>query len=206
MKIVQPLNGREVLYPDKECQSRLVSIGGKNLFGWPNFRLVWGWSRLEPFYSRRTGNYDRRPRYFNQKNRWIIEAWHPPSMSREAWERETRGFEDGRPVNYLGPYPSQGDYEYLAHIEKADGGFLQVTPRMCEVILDMTKRSRGVSRYDRRDFLLGVEEKKHRDFDSDADAAINDAGRPFGGNYFVPVTGPSPDHWPKDKSLRFNPS
>lgn len=206
MKIVQPRNGREIAVADPDCQKRLTFFGGKNIYGQPNFRIVWGWSRLELLYSRRTGNYDRRPRYWDQKNRWILEAWHPPIMSREAWDRETRGFYNGEMVDFLGPYPSQGDYESLAYLENAKGEFLQATPRQCEIILDMVKRSRDVSMYDRRDFLLGVEKKKEKDFDAEADAAIEDAGRPFGDNYFVPVTGASPDHWPKNKALRFNPS
>jgi hypothetical protein len=72
--------------------------------------------------------------------------------------------------------------------------------------MDLVVLSRKASNADKRNFLLDNEDKKEQAFDSEMDAAIEDAGRPFGGSYFVPMHGKSPDHWPKNPKHRFQPS
>ena len=227
MTVTQPWAGREICYPDPSIQARLTQVGGWNPHGEPNFRLVWGWTEKDLVWSRKAGTYDRRPKHFRQKNRWVVEAWHPAYMSPESWEREGTDWLDGHKVSLLGPFPSRGSYEYLWSAEtphaagcevpdvlpggdgecKCGGGKYQaLTPRLVEVLLDMVKLSKALIASKRRDFYLEQEAKKERDFDATAEDAINDAGRPFGGSYFVPMHGPSPDHWPKNKQLRFNPS
>jgi hypothetical protein len=224
--IYQPASGREILEPPVDVQKRLRDVGGLNLHGDPNYRLIWGWSRKDLIWSKRLGTYDRRPRYFLKKNRWSVEMWHPAQMSPETWERHSHQWLDGQRVALLGPYPTRGDYEILWTFETphadscqvpdvlfgGDGAcscggsrYLGLTPPVVEILLDMVKQSRGLLAAQRRNWYMDQFEKKDKAYESLVSDAVEDAGRPFGGNYFVPKVGPSPDHWPRDKKLRFVP-
>jgi hypothetical protein len=126
-----------------QIQEILTRAGGVNWYGEPNFRAVWGYSRMgwiggkwidrdangnvirECFQLRRV------PKYLPQMwNRWIIESYRPPEFygSRWLWNLQTRAQEkdeNGRPnpagliLPALGDYPSRGDYEHSHTVEKA---------------------------------------------------------------------------------------
>jgi hypothetical protein len=222
--ITQLASARVSLDPPKELNRLLEKIGGENIYRQPRYRIVWGGTRLAHFYSRKDRWYEKRPKYFASLNRWCVEMWEPPSMGPSQWERLAYEEIDGVLVNCLGPYPSMGEYELLypiatPHAEGCErprpikggdgececGGskYLALTQEVIQKITDIVKLTREVTALERKHALLEREEKKEKDWDKMATDAIADAGRPFGGSYFVPVTGQSPDHWPKDKRLRF---
>jgi hypothetical protein len=135
---------RETYEAPAGMQRLLELAGGRNRFGDPFYRLVWGWNRLEWIGGRITDLDDagktirevielrQEPRYqsvlFNP-NRWYIERWYPPEWygSRRSWEVKTIEIEDGRSIPALGPYPERGDYEHFYTVEGPDGGFRQLT-------------------------------------------------------------------------------
>jgi hypothetical protein len=138
---------------------RLARAGGRNIFGEPNFRAVWGWNRLGWIGGRwtdrdpATGSVLREtiamrlaPKYF-PLNRWHIERWCAPETygSPEQWARNTLEIEDGRNVPALGPYPSRGEYEHVFTLEDPRGNFLQLTPTIAERLASMIERSRALS-------------------------------------------------------------
>ncbi len=108
----------------------LARAGGTNRFGEPNFRAVWGWSRLAWIGGRfedrdAAGNLIREsielrfePKYF-QRNRWHIERWCAPEIygSPEDWARATLEIEGAQSIAALGPYPSRGEYEHAFTLE-----------------------------------------------------------------------------------------
>lgn len=108
---------------------RLATIaGGLNRFGKPNYRWVWGWSRLDLIggeFIDRTPEGKVWSRFVGMRwvpkyapySRWHLEKWVPPEVygSPRMWALTTREtvFGGTTPVSVasLGPYPQFGDYE-----------------------------------------------------------------------------------------------
>src|ERR1700720_1701951 len=95
----------------------LALAGGMNRFGEPNYRAVWGWSRLdwiggkgedrdEPGGLVREGGGLGCETKYTPHNRWHIERWLPPESygSPDQWHAETIEIENGRSIAALGPY------------------------------------------------------------------------------------------------------
>lgn len=223
-RFTQRANARQSMPSPWRFNKLLRNDGGENIYRQPIFRVVWGSDRLELLYSMRTRSYQEKVKYFRQPNRWVVEMWQQCLMSRDEWDKSATEWLDGRAVNMLGPYPHQGDYEILFPIETQHGAdcdvpilvkggdgecicgggkYLGLTEFICGQVVNIVKATRAVSVGDRRNALLERESKKEDDWDKAATDAINDAGRPFGGSYFVPVSGPTPDHWPRNPELRF---
>jgi len=165
---------RETHEPSAAVAQRLALAGGRNIFGEPNFRAVWGWNRLGWIGGRWTdhdanGSVLREtiglrlaPKYFPH-NRWHIERWCTPETfgSTEQWARHTLEIEDGRNIPALGPYPSRGEYEHVFTLEyfpraasprahglrdgDSPGEFVQLTPTIAERLARMIERSRALS-------------------------------------------------------------
>ena len=133
-------------YEAPQCLQRLLELaGGRNIFGEPMYRFVWGWNRLEwvggrwEDFDSNTGAKVREvielrysPKYQSalfDPNRWYVERWYPPSWygTRSEWASKTIEMEDGQLVPALGPYPSRGDYEHFYTMEGPDGSFRQLT-------------------------------------------------------------------------------
>lgn len=134
---------------------RLELAGGRNPFGEPNYRAVWGWNRLAwiggKFEDRdETGALLRErielreePKY-PAVNRWHIERWMPPETygSPRAWYAQTVERENGVSIPALGPYPHRGDYEHCFTLETPSGEFVQLTPTVAEHIARAIEYSR----------------------------------------------------------------
>ena len=134
---------------------RLELAGGRNPFGEPNYRAVWGWNRLAwiggKFEDRdETGALLRErielreePKY-PAVNCWHIERWMPPETygSPRAWYAQTVERENGVSIPALGPYPHRGDYEHCFTLETPSGEFVQLTPTVAEHIARAIEYSR----------------------------------------------------------------
>src|SRR5215469_12757063 len=97
----------------------LALAGGCNPFGEPNYRAVWGWSRLDwiggKWEDRDPANGSlvrevvevrREPKY-TPLDRWHIERWMPAESygSPAEWYAQTLEIANGRNIPALGPYP-----------------------------------------------------------------------------------------------------
>jgi hypothetical protein len=167
-------------------QDRIARSGGTNRYGEPNFRVVWGGSRLTWIGGRwcdrdASGTLLREriemrhaPKYA-QENRWHIERWAPPESygSPENWFATTVEVEDGVRVPALGPYPSQGEYEHCFTLESADGEFIPLSPAACDWIVRAIEWSRRQPRGVRRGALTALAAKRERDFDRAADEILD---------------------------------
>ncbi|HEV2490932.1 MAG TPA: hypothetical protein VGT03_14090 [Candidatus Acidoferrales bacterium] len=139
---------REVHEASRELQHRIVRAGGVNRFGEPNFRVVWGWSRLTWIGGKwadtdSSGNLLREvvelrevPKYFPH-DRWHIERWMPPEAfgSPAQWYSQTMEREDGILIPALGPYPRRGEYEHCFTLQGLRGEFIPLSPAICEWIV-----------------------------------------------------------------------
>jgi hypothetical protein len=179
---------RETHQAPASIERRVTRVGGSNRYGEPNFRVVWGGSRLTWIGGRWTdrdahGNALREtielrqvPKYA-PLDRWHIERWTPPESygSPDSWYAQTMEVEDGIRVAALGPYPSRGEYEHCFTLESSAGEFIPLTPAACDWIIRAVEWSRGRPRQDRRLAIAARESRRARAFDTVADAILADA-------------------------------
>src|SRR5487761_541217 len=179
-------------------QLRLARAGGFNRCSEANFRVAWGWSRLAWIGGKGTdtdasGNVTREiielrelPKYF-PFDRWHIERWMSPESYGwpELWYSQTIEREDGIVIPALGPYPRRGEYEHCFTLQGARGEFIPLSPNVCEAIVRAVEFARARAAQEHRAALERREEHRAREWESHADAVLDDAGRAFHGVPFV---------------------
>jgi hypothetical protein len=189
---------RETHEAPAAVRERVTRAGGLNRYGEPNFRVVWGGSRLAWIGGRWTdrdahGSVRREvielrqvPKYA-PLDRWHIERWMPPESygSPGQWHARTVETEDGIRIPALGPYPTRGDYEHCYTLESAEGKFLPLTPAACDWIVRAIEWARRQSHSGRRAAIAAREARCERAWDAAAEAILGDAVPAFHGQPFV---------------------
>jgi hypothetical protein len=169
---------RETHQTPSDVADRVWRAGGSNLFGEPNFRVVWGWNRLTWIGGKwilfdSQGNeagarIEERlePKYI-PVDRWHLEKWCPPSLygSPDSWSLTTTETEDGIRYPALGPYPYRGDYEHVHTLQGPNGEFIPITPTAVEYIVRAVSWAKRQPRAESRQSLYQREDrlKKERD-------------------------------------------
>jgi hypothetical protein len=189
---------RETHETPRQIQERVARAGGCNRFDEPNFRVVWGWSRLGWIGGRWT-DYDangnvlraqielrRVPKYIPH-DRWHIERWLPPEAygSPELWYAQTVETEDGISIPALGPFPARGEYEHCFTLKGARGEFLPLTPAACEAIVRAVTWARQLPARAFRRSLDRRELQRENCWNAAADNLLDEASRAFHGVPFV---------------------
>ena len=171
---------RETHEPPSSVARRLALAGGVNRFGEPNYRAVWGWSRLgwvggkwedrnaAGDLLRETIELRYVPKYA-PRNRWHIERWLPPEAygSPREWHAQTLESADGRNIPALGPYPHRGEYEHCFTLEGPPrrpgepGEFLQLTSTVAEYIAHAIEAGR--TRFSASQRRNALQERERRD-------------------------------------------
>src|SRR6266481_7488993 len=163
---------RETYETPADVARELALAGGGNRFGEPNYRAVWGWSRLDwiggKWEDRDEGGkllrevveVRREPKYVPH-DRWHIERWVPAESygSPEQWRAETIEIQNGRNIPALGPYPSRGEYEHCFTLEGPRREFLQLTPTIAEHVARAIEWSRKYPRAKNRNRLYEREQR-----------------------------------------------
>lgn len=189
---------RETHETPRWIEQRVTRAGGLNRFGEPNFRVVWGGSRLAWVGGRWTdrdahGNVVREmtelrrvPKYVPH-DRWHIERWIPPETygSPEAWHEQTIETEAGIAVPALGPYPSRGDYEHCFTLSGSLGEFIPLSPAACDWIIRAVEWARRQPRRVRRTAISARESRRELRFDRAAEEILDDAVPAFHSHPFV---------------------
>ncbi|HEV2448503.1 MAG TPA: hypothetical protein VGS58_21370 [Candidatus Sulfopaludibacter sp.] len=196
---------REQHEPPEAVRRRLEIAGGRNRFGEPNYRAVWGWSRLgwvggrwedrnaAGELLRECVELRRVPKYAPH-DRWHIERWLPPEAygSPRAWYAQTIERVDGPPsiwagVPALGPYPERGEYEHCFTLEGPRGEFVQLTPTAAEYIARAIEAGRHASAAERRQAIEERERRGERHYDNWAWDVLDDGSPAFHGLHCVSV-------------------
>jgi len=178
---------RETHEAPASIQQRLANAGGFNRYGEPNFRVVWGGSRLTWIGGRwvdrdcngnivrETIELRRAPKYIPLE-RWHIERWVPPEFygAPERWYADTVEIEDGIRIPALGPYPSRGEYEHCFTLADANGEFMMLDGEACDWVVRAVEWSRSQSREARRAALGARESRRERNFNRAADEILED--------------------------------
>jgi len=189
---------RESKRAPEDVVERIRRAGGVNLYGRPNFRIVWGWSRLTWIGGRWTdrdahGNIVREavelrrvPKYLPH-DRWHLERWLPPAMygPPEQWYEHTVEIENGLAIPALGPYPREGEYEHCLTLEGPRGEFLPLSASAVEWLVRAIEFSRGIPAGVRRRAALDREAKKDTDYEAWAYDRLDDAVPAFHSQPFV---------------------
>jgi hypothetical protein len=178
---------RETQEAPKDVARELEIAGGRNPFGEPNYRAVWGWSRLDWIGGkwedrdevsgaliREVVELRREPKYLPH-DRWHIERWMPAESygSPSEWHAQTVEIVGGRNVPALGPYPARGDYEHCLTLEGPRGEFVQLTPAAARHIARAIEAGRGASRAKKKEALEERTRREEREYDRFAEAALS---------------------------------
>ena len=177
---------RETHETPSDVARELALAGGRNRFGEPNYRAVWGWSRLdwiggkwedrdaEGKLLREVVEVRIEPKYVPH-DRWHIERWLPPESygSPEQWHAETIEIQNGRSIPALGPYPSRGEYEHCFTLEGPRGEFVQLTPSVARQVARAIEASRSLPHAKRREALENRVRRQEREYDNYADAMLS---------------------------------
>jgi hypothetical protein len=177
---------RETHEPPIDLCERLVHAGGKNRLGEPNFRVVWGGSRLTWVGGRWTdrdahGNVVREsielrrvPKY-SPTDRWHIERWTPPESygSPAQWYERTVEVEDGVSVPALGPYPSRGEYEHCFTLSGVSNEFIPLTAAACDWVVRAIEWARRQPRSASRAAIADREERQEHEWNQRVDEALD---------------------------------
>lgn len=183
---------REVHEVPASVEERVTRAGGLNWFGEPNFRVVWGGSRLTWIGGRWTdwdanGNFVRQcaelrnvPKYL-PTDRWHIERWLPPTAygPPENWWVQTIQAEDGTLIPALGPYPSRGEYEHCFTLQNSRGEFVRLTATACDWIVRAIEWARRQPRAAIRAAVATRESRCELEQDKIVDEVLSDAALAF---------------------------
>ena len=189
---------RETHTPPLALISRISRAGGWNRFSQPNFRVVWGWSRLGWIGGKWTdrdasGNILREsielrrvPKYLPH-DRWHVERWLPPETygTPESWRALTLEREDGILIPALGPYPSRGEYEHCFTLAGLHGEFVSLDVEACDKIVRAVEWARSRPRSARREAVHNREARSDQRWETRADAILDDAVPAFHSQPFV---------------------
>jgi hypothetical protein len=191
---------RETHETPESVARKLELAGGRNRFGEPNYRAVWGWNRLTwiggKFEDRDEHGALLRERIELRKepkypavNRWHIERWVPPEVygSPRTWYAQTNEIAGGQNIPALGPYPSRGEYEHCFTLETPKGEFVQLTPTIAEHIARAIEYSRCAPRAQKRARLYEQQAHEDRAYEDWAFDLLDDSTPAFHEQPFVMV-------------------
>lgn len=164
---------------------------GNNQFGKPLYRVIWSEDRIR--YA--IGGY-RRP-YGEGRNRWMVEKWCGPAIygSRESWEalREPDG------SSSLGPYPNEGDYEWVYTFETPEGEGVPLDPGILELLCRCIEQGKLLTDTQRKLAIDARRTQEEKARDQRFADAFDDSLGPFGGQ---PVAGIPSKRLPDDVVIR----
>jgi hypothetical protein len=175
--------------------ARITAAGGKNCFGEPMFRVVWGFDRIVPFHGfwEDTGRIETRhePKYL-PADRWHLEGWRPPEEygTPESWKKAGEEIRVGATVDTAGPFPSRGEYELVLTFQSEQGEFVPLNATTCEwVVQAITFGRNNFSFHMRRQAILQREARAKKNRIDERQGKMLENLRPFCSNPFVTVPG-----------------
>lgn len=194
--------GREIKSVPREIQAAAARAGGLNFLGEPNYRVVWGWSRLTIIagewddldahgnWLKTVGQYRWEPKNM-PFDRFHLERWFSPETfgSKADWYDYTIEVFEGVEFAALGPYPSRGEYEACYCFEDADGSYQMPTAGMVETVIWAYAYQRLIADLERKKALKDREEKKKKADDDFVFDLVKDAEPAFQGLTTVSVGG-----------------
>ncbi len=186
--------------PDR-LRKRITELGGLTPDGTkPLFRVVrgsdefiWIGGRIKKFdeHGNQTGEEigtEKRPKYPNALNRYVLEMWRPPEYfgTPESWEEMFTEWIDGHRVETMGPFPANGDYDCLLVIERVHMDkkgnvtkreFAPLTDTLCEALVQVAKLNRELPEQIKRTAISERHEREEKAKEERLIERIEDLGR-----------------------------
>ena len=180
--------GREIKEVPREIQALAAIVGGLNFLGEPNYRVVWGWSRLTIIagewddldasgnWVRTVGQYRWEPKNM-PFDRFHLERWFAPETfgSPADWHELTKEVFEGVEFASLGPYPSRGEYEGCFCFENPDGTYQELQAHVVETVIQAFQYQRSITALERKKALKDREARKKKGDDDFAYDLVKDA-------------------------------
>ena len=187
---------RQALECPQEYADFLARIGGKNPFGEPNFRLVWGQTRTRVIYGQADGGKCGAHVKFKYHGipAWHLEQWKSPieigCASREDWYRDTWQPDVG--LHLMGDFPSRGDYDscpialYTKNVVNKTLVIdaMPLNYRMLEFLVPVIQSERELSWQRRRAIVQDQEDKAKKERARIAEDIYRNGSPAFGGADF----------------------
>lgn len=190
---------REAVLPESVEQA-LVDFGGLNIYGMPNYRIVWGWTRGDWFGGQWRPKYIDRERH---KERWHLEKWVSPESfgSPEQWYAAAVMDVNGAAVNVLGEFPSHGDYVRVVVFENYHTGeYVEPDADMVREAITRNRQHAERTKREIREKIKAEMEAKKKAVSDKQDAILGDAEAAFAFKTWMPVSGPmTPEYRRRDK-------
>ena len=170
--------------------SYLERIGGKNPYGKPMFRLVWGGDATRVAYGHTDTGKKGQHVFLKYSGipAWFLEFWNPPEKYGTAEDWYAKSWDAVAGMHTCGDYPFLGDYEMVAQFytkERVNGKLEIVTlPLTMQVLDDLVKRVlkvRDMSLEMRRQLIEAQMEAERKESARIAHDAYVDASPAFGG-------------------------
>lgn len=154
---------------------------GTNPFGKPNWRVIWSEDRIR-FACGEQGR-----TYGEGRDRWMVERWCPPETygDRAAWEAMVEP--DGR--SSLGPFPTEGDYEWAFTFETPEGQGVPLDPGLLGLLCACIARGKLASDAQRKAAIVARMQNQEREWRERCSAIFDEAQGPFGGNQVSGIPG-----------------
>lgn len=152
---------RSIKEVPKDFAARVTRAGGTNRFGGPNYRVVWGWSRMG-WIGTDADHVWREPKYLDG-DKWILEKWMPP-------EHYGRPQDWTRTFGALGPFPAYGEYEMVTDFDP-----IELTSKVAEYLIQVILASRRGSSRDRGEAIKGRLDASENEWSRETDDMLDDA-------------------------------
>jgi hypothetical protein len=189
---------REGFLPES-VEHALVDFGGLNIYGQPNYRIVWGWQRGDWFGGEWRLKYQDRDRH---KERWHLEKWVPAESfgSPEKWYQSAIMDVGGEPMNVLGEFPGNGDYVRVVVFENYHTGeYVEPDADMVREAITRNRQYAERSRQQIHDKIQAEMDRKKKAVSDKQDDILGDAEAAFAFKTWMPVSGPmTPEHRRRD--------
>lgn len=171
------------------AEKTIRDVGGVNELGKPNFRIVWGAERMTVMGGKwaefdnsgnKTGDVvecRKVTKYPDFEDRWILEQYTYPEMTRDEWTANFTKNIDGQFIETMGPYPENGEYELLKVLE-VKGQFVPLTSTVLDAIIHVAKINKHIPAKDRMEFSRLRREREAKAKASHKEAILQGVRRP----------------------------
>jgi hypothetical protein len=179
------------IYERRQCPpefvDRLVSLGGLNRFGEPNWRVVWGQSETEQVGGTwevpKPGTHfivNPKGELVEQQNTmeiaemrevlkyegqacWVLERWFPPENygTEFQWYLENAD-PKGSGLSILGRYPDEGYYETCQRLITGDGRAVELNDAVLDYYVPMILKTHETTDAQRKAVRTAVREEEER--------------------------------------------
>jgi hypothetical protein len=144
--------------PKKDLTDFLDTRGGRNLFNYPLYRLVWSSSELElrhgtfrefhdDIFIREVTETRWTRKYWYINDRWVLERWIPPELC------ETKDLPNSR----------NGSYEPIYVFEDGDRLYLEPNIKVLDFIITMAEKPHHITQEELMNELKDKEAKEVQD-------------------------------------------